>query len=166
MKRRNLVIAGLACLVVVVILCIRGLIVNSEWYINSQLQKLQVTNEVLEKDIRYSYRQEYEDEKLKVYISLDNMDFNLMSLYGSYAPQNEAIKFEMLDKEGYKVSECNITFGDITCSEEGYCRAKKTIRLNKRTAKEIKKISPTYNKGLTIKMSDLQKQINGMFNWF
>lgn len=163
MKRRILVAAvG----VLVVILCLRALIVNSEWYINGQLAKMNVTNELLKNNIRYSIRQEYKKEKLKVYIAVDNLDANIINMYKNYAPDKDFFKLEFMDKDDYKISDCIITFDEIICSEEGYCRGNKTIRLKKDMAKEVKRINPLYNTGILLKTSEIQQKINNMFNWY
>ena len=164
MKRR-IFVAGIITAVLVIILCIRALICNSDWYINNKLSKMNITNELLKNKVSYSYRQEYGKEKIKIFIAIDNLDTTIINLYKNYSPEKEIFKFEFMDKDDYKISDCVFVFDDITCGENGYCRGSKIIKMKKQDAKEIKKIEPLYNTAILLRYDEIQKRINNAFNW-
>ena len=140
-KMKKVVIySSVVILLLLIVTGIVGILTNTNWYINNQLAKIEVTNRYLFDNVTYSYRNEYDNDKMKIYVSISNLDNATMQFYSNY--NAEAFKIEFLDKEGYKVTDITFNYSDFTMGGDEVFRAKQTIRMNKRMVKEIKEIKP------------------------
>ncbi len=141
-------------------------IYNSEWFINQTLQVKQSENIKLGKNTTWSYINKYENNKLKIQITIKNVDDKVMKIVQSYT--NEDLSLLTLifeDKDGYKITELEIPQSAFIRkgSEKGQYIVQTTLLIDKTNIRKINKIAPAYKEALDIRYAELMKKVDNSY---
>ncbi len=141
-------------------------IYNSEWFINQTLQVKQSENIKLGKNTTWSYINKYENNKLKIQITIKNVDEKVMKIVQNYT--NEDLSLLTLifeDKDGYKITELEIPQSDFIRkdSAKGQYIIQTTLLIDKTNIRKIKKIVPAYKEALDIRYAELMKKVDNSY---
>lgn len=139
---------------------------NSEWFINQTLPIKKEEDVTLGKNTTWSYINKYEDNKLKIQLTIKNVDEKVMKIAGNYLSKDDillTLVFE--DKDGFKISELQIPFSDFVkiTSAKGQYNIQASLVIDKTNVRKIKKISPNYIEALDTRYSDIMKEVDNRY---
>ena len=157
----------LICLVsfgLIVAICLG--IYNSDWFINKTLKIKKVDDAKLGRNATWSYINKYEDNVLKINLTVKNVDEKVMKIVDNYWKEDEDLmQLVFVDKDGFKLAELAIPKGNFVhiTSEKGQYTAQSSLKIEKRDVRKIKDIEPKYREVLDIRYDDLIKEIDSRY---
>ena len=139
---------------------------NSEWFINQTLSIKKEEDVTLGKNTTWSYINKYEDNKLKIQLTIKNVDEKVMKIVENYLSKDDillTLVFE--DKDGFKISELQIPFSNFVkiSSAKGQYNIQSSLVIDKTNVRKIKKISPNYIEALDTRYSDIIKEVDNRY---
>jgi len=141
-------------------------IYNSEWFINQTLHIKRAEDIKLGKHTTWSYVNKYEGNRLKLQLTVKNVDEKVMKMAENYFDEDDyLLNLVFEDKDGFKISELKIPKEDFVRinSEKGQYNIQTSLMVDKTNVRKIKSISPTYREALDLRYDEMMKQIDSRY---
>ena len=139
---------------------------NSEWFINQTLHIKKAEDIKLGKHTTWSYVNKYEGNRLKLQLTVKNVDEKVMKMAENYFNEDDyLLNLVFEDKDGFKISELKIPKEDFVRinSEKGQYNIQTSLMVDKTNVRKIKSISPTYREVLDVRYDEMMKQIDNRY---
>ncbi len=160
----KVLLISLVSIGVIVASCIG--IYNSEWFINQTLHIKKAEDIKLGKHTTWSYVNKYEGNRLKLQLTVKNVDEKVMKMAENYFDEDDyLLNLVFEDKDGFKISELKIPKEDFVRinSEKGQYNIQTSLMVDKTNVRKIKSISPTYREALDLRYDEMMKQIDSRY---
>lgn len=141
-------------------------IYNSEWFINQTLHIKKAEDIKLGKHTTWSYVNKYEGNRLKLQLTIKNVDEKVMKVTENYFEEDDyLLNLIFEDKDGFKISELKIPKEDFVRinSEKGQYNIQTSLMFDKTSVRKIQHISPIYREILDIRYDDMMKEIDSRY---
>lgn len=141
-------------------------IYNSDWFINQTIPFKKTNDIELGKNTTWNYKCKYEENRLKIQITINNIDEKMMKVADKILDENDyLIKLVFVDKDGFKLTELKIPKKDFVhiADEKGMYTIRTFIVIDKNTIRKLKDIDVEYKPIIDSKYDDMVKEIGTQY---